>query len=180
MSPDKSSLSSYNLEFPDELPSSDSNIVVNSSGKLSFSPFDLAVNLDRQKKDGSDFCNVIVHNSTTISYSTFGLLYSFENYNQIFLNGMLQYGDIKTTDNLTSLVSSDLDYVYDQDNQVYFLEEDIDNEDIIVAYGNSLEKISLNTVIANVNLDRQKRSGTEFSSFIVHNSSTISYYLMIN
>ena len=92
----------------------------------------------KNKLAGSDLVFDTNYNSYSISAVSAGSFSDFLSFNQVFLNGLLQDGKEKSSSTLDELTSGELDYLYDDENYIYFLSDDIDDGDIIICYGNEI------------------------------------------
>jgi len=133
--------SSYTLKLPSRPPQSEMGIKVDKSGNMDFfaigavsSTFDLY--FTRQKKNGSEYSNALTTFGLSLLEYNFDMLQSFTTYHQNFLNGILQFGKEMSQSSAQEMSLHQIDYMFENSGKLYFLQEDIDDNDIIVVFGN--------------------------------------------
>lgn len=104
------------------------------------------VAIRKARLSGSNFVFHTNFSSHSVSSISAGSFSNFASFNQVFLNGLIQDGKEKSTSTLNELISNGIDYVYDNDNYIYFLTEDIDNGDFLICYGNEVSDEEDNVV----------------------------------
>lgn len=134
--PHQSSTSNTPFTFPGSLPSSSKALFMDPSGNIIYGTpgsDDFTYSLRKELFYGDSFVFYTNFNSYSISKSLSGNFYNFSGFHQIFLNGSMQVGQPLDSTSLNSLVSGDCDYLFDNGNYIYFVSEDVDDQDIFVA-----------------------------------------------
>jgi hypothetical protein len=134
--PLESSLSSYFLTFPSDLPPTEKILTINSQGKMGYSSVSPGgeISISRENKSGSNYASTTSVNGVLFKRFSFSNASDFLIYHQSFLNGILQYGLVLSTSNASLVSSGDADYLFDN-TSVYFSSDHIDDDDIISLFG---------------------------------------------